>query len=166
MRMIVICEGLAGGGAAANVAWQQALGLSQQVFVGLISDGLSPERRRQLAESQGPLHLCLVRLPVFMALRRFFHLPRQLLWIFLAVRATQSKLQGAQTAVNLSHPSPGRHCGLSVQYQCALGDGKPRRHLSSPTRLLRPSHHPALPAHHSLRTPQCSRVRGPIAGHG
>ncbi len=29
MTVIVICEGLDGGGAVANVAWQQALGISR-----------------------------------------------------------------------------------------------------------------------------------------
>ena len=83
MQVIVICEGLAGSGAVANVAWQQALGLSKHNFVSLISDGLSPERRRQLAERQGRLHLSLVKVPGFTLLRRFSHLPRQLLWILM-----------------------------------------------------------------------------------
>lgn len=105
MRVIVICEGLAGSGAVANVAWQQALGLSHQQPVCLISDGLSPERLRQLGARQGRLQLCLVKVPGFTALRRFAHLPRQLLWILLAVRATQRQLQGSRTAVIChSHP--------------------------------------------------------------
>lgn len=105
MTVIVICEGLAGGGAVANVAWQQALGLSQQQPVLLISDGVSLQRRRHLDESEGMLELCLVKVPRFKALRRFAHLPRQLLWIFLALRATQHGFQGAGTAVIChSHP--------------------------------------------------------------
>ena len=105
MSVIVISEGLSGRGAVANVAWQQALGLSHQQRVILISDGISPERRRHLEESQGGLELCLVKVPRLKALRRFAHLPRQLLWILMALRAIQGKLQEARMAVMChSHP--------------------------------------------------------------
>lgn len=103
--MIVICEGLGGSGAVANVAWHHAQGLSREWTVSLISDGLSPERRSHLEQSQGRLKLCLVKVARLTVLRRFAHLPRQLLWIFIALRATQAELQGARTAVIChSHP--------------------------------------------------------------
>ena len=41
MSLIIVSEGLSGNGAVANVAWQQALSLSQNEPVLLISDGLS-----------------------------------------------------------------------------------------------------------------------------
>lgn len=105
MRVIVMCEGLSGGGAVANVAWQQALGLSHQQPVLLISDGISPERRLFLQESQARLELCLVKVPRLASLRRFAHLPRQLLWLLLALRATHGELQKARAAVIChSHP--------------------------------------------------------------
>lgn len=105
MHVIVICEGLGGAGAVANVAWQQALGLSRRQPVALISDGLSAERRQQLASNQGQLDVCLVQVPSFSGLRRFGHLPRQLLWIGLALRATQRQLQARRTTVIChSHP--------------------------------------------------------------
>ncbi|MCP9903240.1 hypothetical protein KBY72_12190 [Cyanobium sp. BA5m-21] len=103
--MIVICEGLGGAGAVANVAWQQALGLSRRQPLILISDGLSSERRLQLASRQGQLEVRLVSVPGLTELRRFSHLPRQLLWIQLALRVTQKELQAACTPVIChSHP--------------------------------------------------------------
>lgn len=103
--VIVICEGLGGTGAVANVAWQQALGLSRRQPVILISDGLSPERRQQLAYIQGQLQVRQPRVPGFAPLRRFAHLPRQLLWILLALRTAQKELQAACTPVIChSHP--------------------------------------------------------------
>ena len=105
MSVILICEGLSGSGAVANVAWRQALGLSHQQQVLLVSDGISPERRRHLEDSQGSLEFCLVQVPRLKVLRRFAHLPRQLLWILLALRAIQEELQGARAAVIChSHP--------------------------------------------------------------
>ena len=105
MSVIVICEGLGGAGAVANVAWQQVLGLSRRQSVILISDGLSPERRQQLASIQGQLKVRQLKLPSFAPLRRFAHLPRQLLWMLLALRATQKELQAACTPVIChSHP--------------------------------------------------------------
>jgi glycosyltransferase involved in cell wall biosynthesis len=105
MSVIVICEGLGGTGAVANVAWQQALGLSLWQPVCLICDGLSPERRLQLASNQGQLQIRQLRVPGFAPLRRFSHLPRQLLWILLALRATQKEMQAACTTVIChSHP--------------------------------------------------------------
>ena len=105
MRVIVICEGLSASGAVANVAWQQALGLSQKQQVLLISDGISPERRWQLEEIQGSLKFCRVPVPRLTALRRFAHLPRQLLWILLALRTTDGELGSARaTVICHSHP--------------------------------------------------------------
>ena len=105
MSVIVICEGLSSGGASANVAWQQALGLSRRQPVCLICDGLSPERRRQLATSQGSLRLRILSVPSFTALRRFSHLPRQLAWILLALHAAQRELQDSRsTVICHSHP--------------------------------------------------------------
>jgi glycosyltransferase involved in cell wall biosynthesis len=105
MSVIVICEGLGGAGAVANVAWQQALGLSRKQAVILISDGLSPERRLQLGINQGQLQVRQLRVPGFAPLRRFAHLPRQLLWILLALQATQKELQAACAPVIChSHP--------------------------------------------------------------
>lgn len=103
LPVLVICEGLGGSGAVANVAWQQALGLSRQLSVCLISDGLSQERRAQLATSQ--LRLRILSPPQFTVLRRFAHLPRQLAWILLALIAAQHELQRTRTVVIChSHP--------------------------------------------------------------
>lgn len=105
MTVIVICEGMGSGGAVANVAWQQALGLSRRQPVCLICDGLSPERRVQLATNQVNLRLRILSTPQFTALRRFSHLPRQLAWILLALRTAQRELHGEQTPVIChSHP--------------------------------------------------------------
>ena len=105
LPVIVICEGLGGTGAVANVAWQQVLRLSRQQSVCLISDGLSYERQQQLSTTQLCLRLRILTPPQLKVLRRFAHLPRQLAWILLALRAAQQELQGTRAAVIChSHP--------------------------------------------------------------
>jgi glycosyltransferase involved in cell wall biosynthesis len=106
MSVIVICEGLAAGGAVANVAWQQALGLSHHQPVCLISDGLSPERRQQLETAGSSLRVELLPVPRIRALHRFAHLPRQLLWIHKALRALGRELSGRESTVVLCHSHP------------------------------------------------------------
>ncbi|WP_231597184.1 glycosyltransferase family 4 protein [Synechococcus sp. CBW1004] len=71
----------------------------------LISDGLTRERRQQLASSQMQLRLRLLQIPNLSSLRRFAHLPRQLLWILLALRETHRELKNPPaTVICHSHP--------------------------------------------------------------
>jgi len=106
MNVFVICEGLGAGGAVANVAWQQALGLSVQQLVCMISDGITPERRLELDGATSPLRLRLVAVWRFRALHRFGHLLHQLLWIHRALRALGQELPSAGQAAVLCHSHP------------------------------------------------------------
>ncbi len=108
MPVIALCEGLAHEGAVANVAWHQAIGLAQSQPVCVISDGLSAERRGRLPKLGEALRVRVVHIPSLQTLRRFAHLPRQLIWIALALRATGRELgqcRGVITPVIChSHP--------------------------------------------------------------
>ncbi len=88
MTVIIICEGLAEEGAVANVAWQQAIGLCNYQPVYLVSDGLSLEKQQQIKANGGRLHVTNLQSPKLLILRRFAHLPRQLIWIIIAIKAT------------------------------------------------------------------------------
>jgi glycosyltransferase involved in cell wall biosynthesis len=107
-QVIIISEGLGGGGAVANVAWQQALCLSSQLPVCLITDGLTAVRMQQLANLPVNLRLRLLKVPRFTPLRRFAHFPRELVWILLALRAFQNELRTNATTffsvICHSHP--------------------------------------------------------------
>jgi glycosyltransferase involved in cell wall biosynthesis len=106
VRIIVLCEGLGLPGAVANVAWQQALGLSLSHPVCLISDGLSVERRQQWNRSRGRLRIHVLQVPGFTGLRRFGHLPRQLSWILKALLATATELSPGDRATVICHSHP------------------------------------------------------------
>jgi len=105
MTVLVICEGLGEHGAVANVAWQQALGLSRKRSVCLISDGLTSERQQQLSSCDVQLRLRILKVPDLSWLRRYAHLPRQLMWIMVALWAARRELKSQRTAVIChSHP--------------------------------------------------------------
>ncbi len=105
VSLIICCEGLGGTGAVANVAWQQALGLSRWQPVCLLSDGLSLERRGQLLDLPVSVQVVTVEVPSCSWLRRLAHLPRQLAWIGLALGALRQRLPAhGATVICHSHP--------------------------------------------------------------
>lgn len=105
VSLIVCCEGLGGTGAVASVAWQQALGLSRWQHVCLLSDDLSLERRGHLLDQPVSLQVVTVQVPSCSWLRRLAHLPRQLVWIGLALGALHKRLPAhGATVICHSHP--------------------------------------------------------------
>ncbi|MDC3009371.1 glycosyltransferase family 4 protein [Synechococcus sp. AH-736-G20] len=105
MSLIIVSEGLSGNGAVANVAWQQALSLSQNEPVLLISDGLSLDRRNYLRNNPSFLVFYYVKVPRFGFLRRFSHVSYHLSWIFLVLNVIRRKLYSSRsTVICHSHP--------------------------------------------------------------
>ena len=108
VTVVVICEGMAEGGAVANVAWQQAIGLCSDQPVYLVSDGLSQQRQQQMAAYGSCLQTRILPSPKLRILRRFAHLPGQLIWIFSAIKATAEAIHGQpKTGIRVichSHP--------------------------------------------------------------
>lgn len=108
MTVIIICEGMAKGGAVANVAWQQAIGLCRYQSVYLVSDGLSQEKEQQSQSNSNCLHVKILQTPKLHILRRFAHLPRQLIWITTAIKATYNVIkEHPKTQISVichSHP--------------------------------------------------------------
>ena len=108
VTVFIICEGMAEEGAVANVAWQQAIGLCSDQPVYLVSDGLSKQREQQMAAYGSCLQARILPSPKLLILRRFAHLPGQLIWIFSAIKATVDAIHGQPktpiTVICHSHP--------------------------------------------------------------
>ena len=108
VTVFIICEGMAEEGAVANVAWQQAIGLCSDQPVYLVSDGLSKQREQQMASYGSCLQARILPSPKLLILRRFAHLPGQLIWIFSAIKATVDAIHGQPktpiTVICHSHP--------------------------------------------------------------
>lgn len=129
--VIVVCAGLAFTGAVANVAWRQTCGLSRRRPVCLITDGLSPERRQQLQQAP-QLRLQMLRLPGFRALRRFGHLPHQLVWTLRALQALAQQVKPGEPATVICHSHPvaaliGLWFGRRRLRLLMISHGDPRR---------------------------------------
>ena len=99
---------MAAGGAVANVAWQQAIGLCSDRPVYLVSDGLSQDKHQQVQSNSDCLHVKILHTPKLHILRRFAHLPRQLTWISIAIKATSHVIKKHPktqiTVICHSHP--------------------------------------------------------------
>lgn len=108
VTVFIICEGMAEEGAVANVAWQQAIGLCSDHPIYLVSDGLSKQREQQIASYGSCLQARILPSPKLLILRRFAHLPGQLIWIFSAIKATVDAIHGQPktpiTVICHSHP--------------------------------------------------------------